>query len=228
MPEIGRPNVHDHADNAGGGALPASSITQHALDSAQHSGVISTTQHGALAAIVGAHGHDDLDTVVATDHHTAAILESLLTTRGDTIRRSATGPERLALGPNNEVLTSNATDAVWAAAAAGGASIATGTYTGDGTTSQGITGVGFTPVLVWIQERETNDGAPEFTIWTTTVIVDDNPGGGALRDNANPSGWLFEDNTIISLDADGFTVDDDSVDTHPNQNTTVYNFMAIG
>ncbi len=102
MPEIGRPNIHDHADAAGGGTIA------HSATSGQS----------------------------ATDHHTAAILESLLTTRGDTIRRSATGPERLALGANNEVLSSDGTDAAWAAAGgAGGLTREGGTTTEATTTS---------------------------------------------------------------------------------------------
>lgn len=45
----------------------------HAASGADHTGGISATQHGALAAIVGAHGHDDLDTVTADQHHATEI-----------------------------------------------------------------------------------------------------------------------------------------------------------
>lgn len=44
----------------------------HAIGGATHSGAITAAQHGALAAIVGAHGHDDLDTVTADQHHAQA------------------------------------------------------------------------------------------------------------------------------------------------------------
>jgi microcystin-dependent protein len=43
-----------------------------------------------------------------------AILASLLTTRGDLIRRGASAPQRVALGSSGQVLTSDGTDAVWA------------------------------------------------------------------------------------------------------------------
>lgn len=39
--------------------------------------------------------------------------ESLLTTRGDLIRRGASAPERVALGASGQVLGSDGTDAVW-------------------------------------------------------------------------------------------------------------------
>jgi hypothetical protein len=41
----------------------------HAVDGADHTGTISDAQHGARGPIVGAHGHDDLDTVTADQHH---------------------------------------------------------------------------------------------------------------------------------------------------------------
>ncbi len=42
-----------------------------------------------------------------------AILQSLLSTRGDLIRRGASGPERVGLGASGTVLTSDGADAVW-------------------------------------------------------------------------------------------------------------------
>ena len=42
-----------------------------------------------------------------------AILDSLLTTRGDLIRRGAASPERVALGADGTFLMSDGTDAVW-------------------------------------------------------------------------------------------------------------------
>lgn len=71
----------------------------------------------------------------ATDHHTAAILESLLTTRGDTIIRDAAGPVRLAVGANTEVITSDGTDPSWSAAGGGGALTREGGNTTEATTT---------------------------------------------------------------------------------------------
>jgi len=44
----------------------------HAVGGADHSGAITDAQHGARGPIVGAHGHDDLDTVSADQHHAQA------------------------------------------------------------------------------------------------------------------------------------------------------------
>ncbi len=51
---------------------------------------------------------------ILMDGGTSAIAYSLLTARGDVIRRGATAPERVALGSVGQALVSNGTDAVWA------------------------------------------------------------------------------------------------------------------
>lgn len=58
----------------GGGAQQAAAgnsghVEDHALGGVTHIGGITAAQHGALGTIVGAHGHDDLDTVGINDHH---------------------------------------------------------------------------------------------------------------------------------------------------------------
>jgi hypothetical protein len=52
-----------------------------------------------------------------------SFLSDPTTTRGDLIRRGASALERLALGSNGHVLTSNGTDAVWAAPSGGGSGV---------------------------------------------------------------------------------------------------------
>jgi len=61
-------------------------------------------------------------TVAAGDDSriTGAIAASTLTTRGDLITRGASAPQRLALGTSGKVLTSDGTDAAWAAPTGGG------------------------------------------------------------------------------------------------------------
>lgn len=106
-------------------------------------------------------------------------------------------------------------------------SLKTGEYTGDGTTSQGIIGVGFKPInlTIWIKTivNNTSDGIFE----TTDVIMDDNIDGGAWR-HGSSGPHTFRTNAIISLDADGFTVDDNGADKNPNALNVVYNYLAIG
>lgn len=94
--------------------------------------------------------------------------------------------------------------------------VATGTYTGDGATSQMITGVGFQPKYVKIWAHLTNVSSHEKLdqTWGTNAFVPDTP--------------AFADNQIISLDSDGFTVDDAGADAHPNKNGTVYDYLALG
>lgn len=56
--------------------------------------------------------HASLTGVGATDHHTAAILEALLTTKGDIIIRNGSTPIRVAVGAaDDEVLTVDAAEA---------------------------------------------------------------------------------------------------------------------
>jgi hypothetical protein len=112
------------------------------------------------------------------------------------------------------------------------AQIKTGTYTGDGATSQAITGVGFAPKYVRIWARFTSENSTGAQmVETTDTMVDDNASGYAYSvfsttlNAANVGGYT---NRIIALGADGFTVDDAALDAHPNKNAQVYNYMAIG
>lgn len=97
--------------------------------------------------------------------------------------------------------------------------IATGQYTGDGSTSQGITGVGFRVKFVIIERYKVSGGEcnvmwksdQHATTYATTIEIDSQ----ATDD-------------IISLDADGFTVDDAGVDSDPNANAVVYQYIAFG
>jgi hypothetical protein len=101
----------------------------------------------------------------------------------------------------------------------------TGTYTGDGATSLAVTGVGFKPRYVRVWQRSTSDGTSITINETTDTIIDDNGSGMSAQ---IVSAATVEANTIISLDSDGFTVDDAGADAHPNTNGQVYNYLAIG
>ena len=103
----------------------------------------------------------------------------------------------------------------------------TGTYTGDGATSQAITGVGFQPQYVKIVPRETVNNTNVGIFETWTEVMDDNAAGGAIK-HTGSGGHDFSTNTIISLDSDGFTVDDNGSDQNPNENSQVYNYVCFG
>lgn len=101
-----------------------------------------------------------------------------------------------------------------------GCRFATGTYTGDGTLSQAITRIGFTPRLVHV--------IPQFSADTlnrpSCLKIDQHTADMCLAD-------LFRshyDNMLNSLDSDGFTVDDNATDADPNTLGQVYIYWALG
>jgi hypothetical protein len=114
-------------------------------------------------------------------------------------------------------------DNAWAAVSAG-ATIATGTYTGDGGTSHAITGVGFSPKYLMIVPQKTASGGVG-SYWTTDVINDDHATGVTINLYSAQYAYL---SYILSIDSDGFTVTDNGVDVEPNRNSEVYNYLAIG
>ncbi len=103
--------------------------------------------------------------------------------------------------------------------------IATGSYTGDGATSLAITGVGFRPKYVRIWDRHTVTGGTMVITETTDTIIDDHASGMAVQISLAA---LSKQDAIISLDSDGFTVDDAGADDHPNKSGTVYNYLCLG
>jgi len=101
--------------------------------------------------------------------------------------------------------------------------IKTGTYTGDGTLSQAITGIGFLPKVLIIEEYSATDGG---NINGMSIKTTDNP--ATFMNWHGNSGDKAYDDSIISLDADGFTVDDQNTDRHPNKNAATYMYTALG
>lgn len=101
----------------------------------------------------------------------------------------------------------------------------TGTYTGDGTLAQAITGIGFQPKMVRVYESVSGDNNAVFVIETSdTIILDDPAGQGIVISNGKTQAG-----SITSLDADGFTVSDrggPAGGDHPNKLGTVYRFWA--
>jgi hypothetical protein len=87
-----------------------------------------------------------------------------------------------------------------------------GSYTGDGTASNPITGIGFQPGAVFIFPDAIGTGA-----WTTDKFT-----AGEAQKLTAP--LTVEADLIISLDADGFTVGGDA---EVNTNTAKYHFVAL-
>ena len=110
------------------------------------------------------------------------------------------------------------------------AKIKSGTYLGDDTTANAITGVGFQPIYVKVWRREVGSGVIVEVFETSTDIIDDNTSGMSIDMTGTMTGKRPESiiDAIISLDADGFTVDDGGSDSHPNTSGVIYNYLAMG
>ena len=114
---------------------------------------------------------------------------------------------------------------VWGAGGSGGnCNIKTGTYTGDGSTGQAITGVGFRPKWLAVMRHPDTGGAFGFLFYK----MDQSWGAWSINQHAQDSDWVYTDNRLISLDADGFTVGDVNTDVDPNKNGEVYDYIAFG
>ncbi len=96
------------------------------------------------------------------------------------------------------------------------AQIKTGTYTGDGSVGQAITGVGFRPKSVDIYSSSP---------FTATDGCHRNDAGAW---SAGYSRQIAVTGIISSLDADGFTVSDVAGDHPPNKNAATYTYVAFG
>lgn len=93
-----------------------------------------------------------------------------------------------------------------------------GQYTGDGSLDLGVTGVGFTPIYVKVWADNLSHSAN--FIWKSDQDT------GTTSHYSSTGG--VDSDKLISLDSDGFSVDDDGVDAHPNKNGQTYNYFAYG
>lgn len=98
-------------------------------------------------------------------------------------------------------------------AASGSFTMATGSYTGNGFADRGVTGIGFEPDLVIIN----SDNATQ-AVFTTKLMPDDSTAYLASA-TANLT------NSILSLDADGFTLGSDAT---VNASSNTYHWQAFG
>ena len=100
--------------------------------------------------------------------------------------------------------------------------VATGTYTGDGSASQSITGIGFTPKYIIIFYLA--DGSSRGMVYKT----DDMPGSKGLIPNFAASQFSYKDD-MVTIDADGFTVGDGTGWANVvNIDTAAYAYVCFG
>ena len=183
----------------------------------------------------GATSLDDKAVLISQDSGTDTVGSVALTTSGQIIIGGSSGPTAATITAGSNITITNGDGSISiAASVSGGTQFATGSYTGNGGTSNAITGVGFQPKLLHITKKLTSVGDDFLRrewAWTSDVIIDDISGGGFISVpgvNASGDDPSMEDDGILSLDSDGFTVDDDGADFDPNANTVVYNYWAIG
>lgn len=105
--------------------------------------------------------------------------------------------------------------------------MATGSYTGDGSTGLAVTGLGFAPRYLKITTRRTGDGAATDIIETWSTVLDNNVNGGSLE-ILTAGTTTFQTGKIKSFDSDGFTVGDSGADESPNSSGVVYDWVAWG
>jgi hypothetical protein len=98
-----------------------------------------------------------------------------------------------------------------------------GSYTGDGTTSMAVTGLGITPEAVWIFANDNVANAAVFHYTTTQMLAT-----SVKSVESTPSAQSYVQNGIIAFGSGSFTVDDNGDDGHPNKNGNVYFYIAWG
>jgi hypothetical protein len=107
-----------------------------------------------------------------------------------------------------------------------GLQLKTGGYTGDGSTSQAVTGVGFQPKFLFVWESQADGGSPQWGFTSDSYMSNDPQG---LMVSVSAAGAATSrDNIVLSLDSDGFTVSDDSADRFPNSIGVAYQYIALG
>ena len=97
-----------------------------------------------------------------------------------------------------------------------------GSYTGDGTESHAITGLGGKPKDLAIYMHPVGEGTGN-----KFEKLDLDWGSLALMHKPGANYHEILDNKIISLHDDGFTVSDAGLNQHPNIDGVVYDFRAL-
>ena len=182
---------------SGAGVIPAANLT-------------SVAQKGANSDITSIPG---LTTPLAVTKGGTGLSSA---TQGDILYASAADTlAKLAAGTSGYYLKTQGAGAnpIWSLPLI----MKTGTYTGNGSATQAITGIGGQPKFLIIWSRV----GPEICFKT------DQDGTKTLQCNAAGT-WSYVDDVVISLDADGFTIGDGTGGTNYfNVNSETNTYMAL-
>lgn len=179
---------------------------------------------------------NDTSVIASGDWAADAILDLVYSSTDTAFIATNISPQTTSAGTFTTLELGHASDTTLARSAAGVMTVEgnrisrifTGTYTGDGSTSLAITGVGFAPKYVRIWERQTVSNTKIDVHETTDTIIDDNVSGAAVAYEEGSGDFKILANKIIALGSDGFTVDDAGANEHPNVSGQVYNFVCFG
>ncbi len=131
-------------------------------------------------------------------------------------------------GTSGQVLTSNGAGVDPTFQSLSSTHIATGEYTGDGTTSYTPSNAcGFAAKEILITTKQTAASVNPFTWYTTDIMVDNNVSGLSVQ-VSDVGNRLTEVNAIIAITATSFTVDDAGANADPNVSGTVYEYVCRG
>lgn len=162
-------------------------------------------------------GSEEVDVTIASAGGGASnSFETINCSSGtDPVADSATDTLNLTAGAGMVVTGDSSTDTVTFST-----KIANGTFTGDGASTQAITGLGFQPRFIYINGRVDNTFNPFYK----------NANSGTKSFYGAPT-VQYEDDYIISFDADGFTVGNGtggSAGNALNIGAQVYEYFAWG
>jgi len=112
----------------------------------------------------------------------------------------------------------------------GGLFIETGTYTGDGATSQVVSLTNSDLIVkyvkIWFEDTDGNVIRSHET--TNTLVTQDAQGLAVQHYGDAAERATYQDDTIIALGTGSFTVDDRGTDQHPNSNGDTYHYVVFG
>jgi len=175
-----------------------------------------------IIAVLTAAGISPLTAKTDTKDQLVASIQSLITGIFDSDLSTLSLPANVTISNFIKTLLDDASAAA-AVATLGAVRLNTGQYTGDGTASRAITGVGFRPRYVKITQRRVTNSIIEIYEKTDQDYETMCAGYTSVADHGC---YAFVDR-LISLDADGFTIGDAGENKHPNGDGNTYRWMAL-